>query len=988
MKKLLLIFLLPLFAWAQIVPTASTKPNPFSYTNAKAYTHVSAGLYSTGGILLKNIFSLQSETAGKHTHYFTLIDNDGNAIAPGNFVIKVSSNNNVYKWLGTLYNNSDSLSGTHVWRGGTPISDMWPHGTKVNIVQSFSENAPAEGGFDTAHARIMINYQAYSTTYAGGLFVCGNGTYRFIASKDYQGAHNFVHAENASNDLPATLTSWTSFTGTPPQINYAKVGDLNALGNTGVISGMAVQQGHNGFLCIAHKNQNVINIFKTSDGSGSFVTSFSIAAPTNLAFDGDGFLWIAQGTTWTKYAINLATGALTSTGISISGFSRIAGADILGSKMLIEDAGTHQVVKEYDESTLALLWTTGTVGGYSTSPTVTNTKFYLEDLRGQYLTYVRFMSNGTWWIGDTGNNRALHFDALGNYIESIAFFTEYTSLNTGVQNGITYNLNVVQNEPTNVFQDFLEFQIDYSQPFSSSYKLKNNWGYALAANWHNTGTITAIDSMTNGRRYAIVTQLSGNNSFMTELATTGLRVITPAITAFSTFDSSGNGDLTSFSFTNPTGNATVTYKRNHLTGYSGPNPTYSGLNTIGTIASGYQEPVPADRTYPVTTSGKLIVFDPTTNGSKNGTPYFHIAAYNSSTFARIWRTYPATFTAYGGTLPIDAYDIGNLVRVPAGNAIVSNNDIFWAYHGEFWKNQQTGIVYHLNDIGLLQGQYGFVGPQIGPNGSAAAAAYPGYFTNTQRISAVKYGNKTILFHPDESIFCGASVWEVDTADVVTQSINITIIARAFTVTPTKTDLMAGNPTGQVSVSGTPGWSQFPVVDYSHSVIDQFKTRTQINLYNFAKSPDIQLYSGGSGTALYYLKRVLTPKTNVSDWTVSGLIDLSACFTITGNNVWIEIDDSSNRAICKLICSTSGLTFDSTLLDPATMAKYRPCPFTLTKKGSNVYLHIGFYGHDLVSSQAALGSSDITNPKYISFNQQLLAGGGRAMQMGIVELYYQ
>lgn len=995
MKKVLLIYSL-LFTffcgYTQTVPTAQTRPNPFSYTLAKDYKNVSVGLYDAAGThLVKTIFSLLSEKAGTHKHYFNLTDDDGNAIAPGNYQVKISCNNNTYTWLGTLGNNSDSTSGRNAWRGGTPLSDIWQTGTKIYAGMSFSEIANAQVKFDTTAARVMIPYKPFATTYAGSLFVCGNGTYRFWGGKDYQGGHNFITGELVSNDAAASLSSWTSFVGTPPQSNYPKVGDLNAAGNTGVISGMAVEYGSSGYLYVSHFHQNLINVYKTSDGTGAFVRSISIAAPTNLEFETDGFLWIAQGTTVTKYTVN-SDGSLTTTGIVISGFSRVAGLSILGGNMLVLDAGTQQVVKEYNTTTHSLIRTVGTVGGYSSSPTVTNTKFYIEDQRGQYITFVRFCSNGTWWIGDTGNNRALHFDALGNYIESIAYFSEYTSLSTGVQNGITYNLNIVQNENTNVFQDFLEYQIDYSQPFAfgTGYTLKNNWGYNLPASWHNTQTITAIDSMSNGRRYAILTQLGGGNSYMAELTSTGLRIImSPALTPFSTFDLSGNGNLTSFATTNSTGNATLVYKKNVRTGFSSNNPTYAGLTTIGTIASGFQEPLPAyDRAYSVTASNKAVVFDPTINGSKNGTPYYHLACYDASTFTRLWRVQPSTFTAYSGPLPINAFDIGNLVKKPGGSAVVSGNDIFFNYHGEFWKNQQTGIVCHYNDIGLLQGMYGFVGPQIqGQSGTLAGAAYPGYFTNNQTFSVSTHGNKKYIWSPDESIHCGASVEEVDTADVKVQTVSITIAPRAFTVASTKTDLLASVPDGQVSVNHTANWTQFPTTDYNNSTIDRFYTRTRINTIDKTKSPDIQLYSGGSGSAHYFLKRVLPAASNVSHWQIKGKIDLSNAFTISGNNVWIEIDDSSNRAIAKVFFSTSGLTFDSTLLDAATMAKYSSCDYVLTKKGSSVFLQINLYGHKLKSTQAALGSSDITNPKYISFNQQMISAA-RGMQIGIIELAYE
>ena len=78
-----------------------------------------------------------------------------------------------------------------------------------------------------------------------------------------------------------------------------------------------------------------------------------------------------------------------------------------------------------------------------------------------------------------------------------------------------------------------------------------------------------------------------------------------------------------------------------------------------------------------------------------------------------WKACPETFPAYTGDFPKDgSFDIGNLVNQPASECNVIGNNVFWGYHGEFWKNSQTGMLLHYNDQGLLLGLWGVLGPEV------------------------------------------------------------------------------------------------------------------------------------------------------------------------------------------------------------------------------------------------------------------------------------
>jgi len=66
------------------------------------------------------------------------------------------------------------------------------------------------------------------------------------------------------------------------------------------------------------------------------------------------------------------------------------------------------------------------------------------------------------WVGDGGNHRSLHFSAALNYLEQIMYQPH------------SYIACVDQNNPARVFNQFLEFSVDYTKPLAQSWTLVNN----------------------------------------------------------------------------------------------------------------------------------------------------------------------------------------------------------------------------------------------------------------------------------------------------------------------------------------------------------------------------------------------------------------------------------------------------------------------------------------------------------------------------------
>ena len=161
-----------------------------------------------------------------------------------------------------------------------------------------------------------------------------------------------------------------------------------------------------------------------------------------------------------------------------------------------------QQVKALNSNTLSPLWTLGQSGGYLTNSTVANDKFAFKDITGfSYSPYLAYAPDGSFWVGDAGNYRALHFSASRTFIERIMF----------LQN--TYSSTVDPNDSTRVFANYLEFKIDYSKPLDNgkngSWELKRNWGPGFnsrqfGGDFDPTERLRKIVTLSNGRTYGIL----------------------------------------------------------------------------------------------------------------------------------------------------------------------------------------------------------------------------------------------------------------------------------------------------------------------------------------------------------------------------------------------------------------------------------------------------------------------------------------------------
>lgn len=958
------------------VPISQTQPNNIHFTLIEDYAVTSGVIYdSTGTFLIRTLWSNVPYKAGTYSIYWDGLDDNDNPVPFIDYQLKVSANNNSYVWEGVIGNNSTFSTGSTVHRYYGTIACMREVGLYMYYGTTFCEGDAGQWKLLKSQPLQKIRIFQNGITTCNSKFNCANANFVYWGSGSYTGTGNFIIRTAIPNDTLGSFSAGVSYTdASGPMRSYPSVIDLNTLGTIGYCTGIDVQQSGSQYLFVSHGPQNVINVFLTSDGSGTQVQTITIANPGPIFLENDSTLWVSQGTTLTKYTVN-SDGTITITGTQITGFTDIVGLSIFNGDIAVEDGQTEGIIKHYDSTTLANTLNTGIKNGYATSQVVQDNKFYIYDLGlGNYPTGVAHQNDGSLWVLDTGNFRYQHFNSSGNFIDNIMCMPRM------------YCVNVCANQNTQIFANFLEYTLDYNQPLANGWILINNWGYSVSNT--NTSPIDAV-ALLSGHRYMMLTQ-DPSNTYQAELTNTGLRLISTPLPQFSHMDD--NGDLYNYVSVNVGGDITVTYNKQTFLGLDGSNnPIYSSALPIAILPVGIQGPKPLSRYFLKTLSGKIILLDPQNVSPRaNNLPTFHLGAYDTNTFESLWVTCKSTFTQYSGDyITNGTSDVGNTVNQNAwGTQAVIGNNIFANYHGEFWKQSQTGFIYHYDDNGILQAIFGVLGLER----IFTEEAIYGFASNTLRTNATKVGADIYVFQNDESRHSGIHVWHISNLNSTNnQTIPFTLSNRQFTVTPTKVDLLALVPDNQQSVAGTPGFFQFPVNDVKTGLL-RFYTTTRKAQYDFNKSPDIMInaVNNGPNNIHYFFGMYVTQKTGLNNWCITGILDLSVnSFTRPDGSFYITLVDINDKVLVRLDTLTNSIFKFNGVTTSIPTEYYGASEFAIKKEGSEIYLLINIFGQWISDTQPIYdNTADIFNPKAMIWNFDFTTALTSNAQYGIIEAYFE
>jgi hypothetical protein len=728
--------------------------NTFTFT-LPGSARTSAGIYAADSTLVRTLWSGTTSTAGSHTYTWDGKKDDGSNAASGQYRAKVLSNNVAYTWEGVIGNTSTVQTGPTKLRAYEFYCGMVVVGSNAYFAADYGEGTSPL--FKSSTSNVQIRTEVLPSTYPGpqsAHYVCSDGTTVFWGGLDpYSINNSFVIGTKVSNDAQQSFSSGVSLTPTYG-FNYSSaIAQVNAANSA--ISGMAVQS-TGSYLFVARKGLNNLYVHNRITGALVRTLSFTNVRGISITPD-DTSIWLITGTsTVVKYTIN-GDGTLTSASIALSGLVAPIATAVSpdGSTVIVSDKSTSQQVKGYSNATGASSWTLGQSGGYASTPTVANDRFMFDGLgERREGGFLAFQADGSFWVGDNGNQRALHFSASRVYIDQVAFQRRL------------YNIAVDLNDPTRVFANYLEYAVDYNlalSPTNGSWTLVKNWGYGITSD-NQFYKLRTVATLSNGRTYAF--RAVTNDQEVVELTSTGIRN-TGVLVGVST-DMKADGTL--YRSNGLPGNVQQ-YTRRLLTGFNGSfNPTFGSETTIYTTASKSGSDVyhtaygMADDALPITSSNILIQWQ-TGLGNTYHLGGMKLGVGLDSALPFRWKTSKAINSANGSAYPTDgSYEIGNRV-LNAGNKVhVFGRNVLWGYNGEFWNGGQTNKYSHYFDNGLLIYTFG----EVRDYALKAVAGMAGNTFSNQVVQSPINSSEYYLYHNDESDHGGVHRWKISGLNTVSE----------------------------------------------------------------------------------------------------------------------------------------------------------------------------------------------------------------------------
>ncbi|UFH55522.1 FlgD immunoglobulin-like domain containing protein [Spirosoma sp. KNUC1025] len=437
---------------------------PFSFT-LQTDARTSAGVYTKDGVLIRTLWSGVSYKAGTYAMSWDGKDDYGHLYADGSYDVKVVSNNITATWDGVIGNSSGQLTGPSVHRGWETIRTMTATGNTLYYAKGYSEGSPSQTKFSSVTPQAKTSLLTSSGTGQATLFSATDGVNVYWAGYDAFAAVAdswFVFATKVADDSEYVFPK-----GAPYQVTrgYKYKSSIAAVEDVAV-TGLAVQKGGN-YLFIAYQDVNAILAFNKT--TGEYIKTIELGAPVgNICVDKNDNLWVVLGSNKVQKYTAKADGSLLATTLSITGLSSPQALAVSpdGTTLLVADAADSQQLKAFSTTTAAPSWTYGRKGGYATDATVTNDKFYFlmgDTGRNAYLTY---QADGSFWVGDSGNFRALHFSASRSLLDCVMYVPT------------CYSSSVDGTNPSRVFAGFLEFAVDYSKSLGAP---------TAPGNWSKTG---------------------------------------------------------------------------------------------------------------------------------------------------------------------------------------------------------------------------------------------------------------------------------------------------------------------------------------------------------------------------------------------------------------------------------------------------------------------------------------------------------------------
>jgi FlgD Ig-like domain len=770
----------------------------------------SAGVYTTNGTLVRTLWSkVRYYAAGTYTTNWNGLDDNGNPVTPGTYQIKLLEHNTEYVWDGAIGNTSAEISGPTVHQQDGFILDMAMAGTNAFYVSGYSEARYDFCNFltsDPQHVRMKWTWNLV------------NGQVQSVAANTYDrnwnctatdGSHVYFACSAAtnptnttSNNYPGFLiackvgsNSMAYFTNGIPIVNGSYT---NAIYPNGVyvgtqpgLSGLSVQANGN-LLAVSVAPDN--KVYLLDKLSGEAITNFSVVSPGHLNFSPDGSLWVCSSNSVVLNFTNVAVNPnLARTIYGLSEPLDVAVNPTNANIVLVADGGSSQQIKAFNDSGSAL-WTYGLSGGYLTNgPAVSTNKFWFS-YEGVDQTFLTYAPDGSFWVGDEANHRAMHFDANRNYLEQIMY------------QPYSYIACTDQNNTSRVFNQFLEFSVDYTKPLSQAWTLVNDWKANADTNHINWAEgIVEITTFTNGRTYGLVQNNAANYLELVELGTNGLRFtgILPMNLCQPCWPCLGaDGSARAISINS------ANFYESTLSGFDASNnPIWNPPTRIASAPDGPTDPVPrccgfGYERVTISTNNIVMAFDQTL------TPGYHLGGIRLGSTNWLWKVSPAANLNGTGT-----YETSNGVTYAGDTLQAVDRNIIYGYHGEFFRSEgQAGQHMHFYDDGLFVGQFG----EASPGHSPYEGALPGFAGNAHCPNLIKTGTGDYYVWDNDENAHGPQRWHLANARNIREQSGFGTSGGTITLTqpvvnfPTGVTGQPGNNSVELSWLPVPGATSYRV----------------------------------------------------------------------------------------------------------------------------------------------------------------------------------
>ncbi len=858
-----------------------TETNTVNFTLSSS-VNTSAGVYNADGNLIRTLWSGVRYDAGNYKAVWSGVMDDGTLAPPGNYQVKVLTNNVKYTWEGVIGNTSDDFTGNYYHKGNA-MAGLCFAGTKAFYPTSYSEHQSAQRCFLTTNPQRLAN-EPYLVTGQASEVVCSDGNIVYWggwSGNDGEQKNFYIFGElpgdNANGDASKTVSfsngqAINNFNSGTGRVIYPSVISLSLNNENGRISSICVQKSGN-LLFIVRAGLNQLQIIDKRPLSGAILQALTYTNPTAVSCDDNGNLYMVYNNTLHKFSVTTA-GVLTDLNISFNNLTNPGFVDVSpdNSTIAISDNATNQV-KFYNVNGGSTTNILGTGISYVSNP-------YAADNKFNQINFVKYQPDGSIWVGDRDNNRYQHFNANFTYKENIAFVP------------VSRSAAISQTDPTRIFSNFIEYERDYSKPLAGtngSWKFKANWRGIYSKDEYLG--FTDVNTYYNGRTYGTISE----GPREVELTATGLRE-TGTDRHLDNFAGANNGlgfvgrDGTVFYPQNQFNDHENVYKR-VLTGYTvegnpvrGPKilfvSTPSGTQNVYSPATGYEA-----NTGHTNASDRYIFFNQQSPGQGNYDPDatlgYHLGAMKPNETSFLWKASQSTRTNFQGSYPTNGdFDIGNgwPGQHSLTHAMVYDHDIFWNVNGEFWKSSEINIWNHFSDDGLLIGHFGTT------KASYNAAEFAG---NAISTGIAKVGNDYYIVHCDESVHAGVHSWHVSGLNTIAvQAIPITVSATNIPISDPSS--LMGGISYKSTFTGGNGW----IVDQP---INGLSMPTSLFMY---RKDSVDLYIGGNTTKI--VRRSLNNNKPLNAWSLIGGVGMQGSYAGTGpdDSNYLELLDVSGKIIVR------------------------------------------------------------------------------------------